>query len=273
MTATIAVVTMSSASTNLTRVAAQQGTAADLAPRAVRGDPDALFMLASMHDVGAGGLRKDPVEAARLLQRAADAGHVPSKVQLGRKYQTGAGVPQDAAKGRALFSAAAQSGSVEAQFHLALAWLDGLGGAKDPAEAQRWLVPAAKAGHQEAQLILGIMMQTGMGGQKNEFAARRLLRQAAAGPDTDLSQKADELATKIEQRLLGSSAFGPREAAVLFAISAGLAIMILGSDANSGGGVDFGAQLEKKRQRDVQRHINCLMVNGWWDGTVCHAGK
>jgi hypothetical protein len=273
LTTTI-VVTMFASTTNLTGMWAQQhATVPDLTARAARGDADALFMLAAMHDVGSGGVQKNPVEAARLFQRAADAGHVAAQVQLGRKYQTGAGVPQDPARALALFTAAAQSGSVEAQFQLALASLDGLGVAKDPATAQRWLAAAAKGGHQEAQLILGIMMQVGTGGQKNEFAARRLLRQAAAGPDSDISRKAEELATTIERRLLDSSAFRPEEAAVLFAISAGLAILILGSDANAPGGYDFGQELEKKRQRDVQRHISCLMVNGWWDGTVCHPGK
>jgi hypothetical protein len=274
LTTTIVVVTMSAPTANLSRVLAQQQTtAADLSARAARGDPDALFMLAAMHDVGSGGVQKSSAEAARLFQRAADAGHAPSKVQLGRKYQTGAGVPQDPAKALALFTAAAQTGSVEAQFHLALASLDGLGVAKDPVTAQRWLAAAAKGGHQEAQLILGIMLQAGTGGQKNEFAARRLLRQAAAGPDSDVSRQADELATKIERRLLDSSAFGPGEAAILFAISAGLAILILGSDANSPGAYDPWQQIERKRQRDIQRHINCLMVNGSWDGTVCHPGK
>lgn len=230
--AIILVVTMASAS--MAPLMAGQGQSFDVTAMAERGDPDALFALAVMYELGSG-FKKNPVEAARLFQRAADGGHLPSKVQLGLMYQTGTGVPRDASRALALFDAAAQGGDAEGQFRLAIASVYGLGVVKDPVSARRWLAAAANGGHQEAQLMLGIMMQAGTGGAKNEFSARRWLRQAASGSDAEMKRKAHELATKIEERILFSGAFRPAEAAVIAAISAGLLLMILGG---SGSGVE-----------------------------------
>ena len=232
------VLIVSMASTSIAPpAAAGQGQPIDVSAMAERGDPDALFALAVMHELGSG-FKKNPAEAARLYQRAADTGHLPSKVQLGLMYQTGTGVPRDLSKALAFFDAAAQGGDVEGQFRLAIASVYGVGVAKDPVTARRWLAAAANGGHQEAQLMLGIMMQAGTGGAKNEFSARRWLRQAASGRDAEIKRKAGDLAAKIEERILFSGAFRPAEAAVIAAISAGLLLMILGGD---GGGARSGS--------------------------------
>ena len=73
------------------------GQPVDVTALAEKGDTDALFMLAVMHEVGTG-FSKNATEAARLFQRAADSGHLASKVQLGLMYQTGTGVSRDMAK-------------------------------------------------------------------------------------------------------------------------------------------------------------------------------
>ena len=54
------------------------------------GDPDAEYNLAHMYIVGAGGLSKDNITAARWLMLAAGKGHRPSQVLLGHMLFTGA---------------------------------------------------------------------------------------------------------------------------------------------------------------------------------------
>ncbi|MGE3177344.1 MAG: tetratricopeptide repeat protein [Vicinamibacterales bacterium] len=206
----------------------------DVTALAEKGDGDALFALAILHDLGQG-VPQNSSEAARLLQRAADGGHVASKVQLGLMFQTGTGVSRNPQRAVALFEEAARANDIEAQFRLGMASVYGLGVQQDAAAARRWFAPAAAGGHQEAQLMLGIMMQAGTGGQKNEFSGRRWLRQAAAGSDPAVSGRARDLVAKIDKRLLFSGAFRPEEAAVIAAISAGLAILILGGNGGEAG--------------------------------------
>jgi hypothetical protein len=54
------------------------------------GDPDAQYNLAHMYIVGAGGLSKDNITAARWLMLAAEKGHRPSQALLGHMLFTGA---------------------------------------------------------------------------------------------------------------------------------------------------------------------------------------
>ena len=64
------------------------------------GDPDAEYNLAHMYIVGAGGLSKDNITAARWLMLAAGKGHRPSQALLGHMLFTGAeGVPVQRGRG------------------------------------------------------------------------------------------------------------------------------------------------------------------------------
>jgi uncharacterized protein len=63
------------------------------------GDPDAQYNLAHMYIVGAGGLSKDNIVAARWLLLASDKGHRPSQALLGHMLFAGDGVPLQRARG------------------------------------------------------------------------------------------------------------------------------------------------------------------------------
>ena len=63
------------------------------------GNPDAEYDLAHMYLVGAGGLAKDNITAARWLGLAAAKGHRPSQALLGHLLFSGDGVPQQRARG------------------------------------------------------------------------------------------------------------------------------------------------------------------------------
>jgi uncharacterized protein len=62
-------------------------------------DPNAQYNLAHMYMIGAGGLAKDAVAAARWLALAAKAGHPPSQALLGHMLFVGNGVLDQRAKG------------------------------------------------------------------------------------------------------------------------------------------------------------------------------
>ena len=63
------------------------------------GDPDAQYNLAHMYIVGAGGLSKDNITAARWLMLAAGKGHRPSQTLLGHMLLTGEGVSMQRGRG------------------------------------------------------------------------------------------------------------------------------------------------------------------------------
>ncbi len=63
------------------------------------GNADAEYDLAHMYLVGAGGLAKDNITAARWLGLAAAKGHRPSQALLGHLLFVGDGIPQQRARG------------------------------------------------------------------------------------------------------------------------------------------------------------------------------
>ena len=69
------------------------------------GDPDAQYHLARLLLDGVGG-PKDPRQAARWLNLAADKGHPPAQAVLGHMLASGGGVPKQPARGLALLSLA-----------------------------------------------------------------------------------------------------------------------------------------------------------------------
>jgi TPR repeat protein len=87
---------------------------------------------------------KDPTEAMRLFTKTAEAGHVPSMLQLGLMYNSAEG------------------------------------GAADPAKAALWYKRAADLGNSTGMVNLGFMHQQGKGVERNEITAVSLYRKAAA---------------------------------------------------------------------------------------------
>ncbi len=207
---------------------------AGIVARAARNDPDALFALAIIKEVGRDA-PKDVAESLRLLERASALGHAPSKTQRGLLFQTGTHVPRDPARAHGLFREAAISGDAEGQFRLAMTLAYGLGAQADPAEARRWLTGAASQGHQEAQFALGVMLQQGIGGPKNDFAARRWLRAALAGDDATIVAETKPLVQKLDDRLLYSGMTAGQIAAAVAVVMTvfGAAAALLGGDSQA----------------------------------------
>lgn len=66
-----------------------------LRERAAKGDADAQFTLGKNYEAGRGGLKKDPSEAYRWYQKAADQGDPFAQASVALLYRFGKGVPQD----------------------------------------------------------------------------------------------------------------------------------------------------------------------------------
>jgi TPR repeat protein len=148
-------------------------------------EADRLFRLAQEHYYGQG-RRTDYVEAARLYERAANAGHPLAGGQLAVCYAIGIGVKKNEARARTLgretipaVRGAAEKGSAVAQDLLGSMHCHGLGVAKDHAEALHWYRKAADQGHASAQSNLGGMYAYGRGVAKDYAEAVRWFRVAA----------------------------------------------------------------------------------------------
>ena len=101
----------------------------------------AMVLLGQLYLYGAAGLTADPGKGAALLTR----------VLLGKMYQSGQGVPEDPASAARLFQKAADAGDATAAFELSKHLSRGLGVDQDNAKALDYLTAAATAGLPEAE--------------------------------------------------------------------------------------------------------------------------
>jgi TPR repeat protein len=153
-----------------------------------RGEPDALFYVASCYEGGAEGLPQNDPEAARLYKVAADLGNADAQNNLGHMYQRGYkvgrggglhGVVLDYKAAFHFYKLAADRGHAPALFNLAAVYEDGVGVAKDEREAARLFKLAADQGHSASQQALGRLLERGRGVIQDEREALRLYRLAA----------------------------------------------------------------------------------------------
>ena len=183
------------------------------------GDPDAQYELAAAYAAG-DGVSKDPAEAAKWYQKAAEQGDmrsqsalgdayakglgvelnyseavrwwrmaagqgdVKSQMSLGNAYAKGIGVRKDPASAMQMFSKAAEKGDAGAQFALGSAYADGNGTEKDDAQALRWWHKAAEQGHVGAEAALGDAYAEGRGAAQDYAEAAEWWRRAAGQGDT-----------------------------------------------------------------------------------------
>ena len=135
--------------------------------------PDAAYVKAVLD------LRKDsppdPAATRRLLERAADAGHVRAMLLLAGLHASGDhGLTRDPQAARTLAERAASSGNLRAQVLLATLLLDGETSAGDEERARTLLESAVRAGDVEAALILGNLHASGAFADSSWDKARAL---------------------------------------------------------------------------------------------------
>ena len=154
----------------------------DLQPledKAKAGNPEAQTLLALAYHAGAM-LKKDDVEAARLLHLAADHGYPAAQESLGIFAEMGIGLDHSSpAEALNWYKRAAAQGSVDAATDIALLYANGKGVARNPEEAVQWFRRAAEGGDASAQYNLALMYMRGEGVQRDYKEAIRWLNAAA----------------------------------------------------------------------------------------------
>ena len=124
-------------------------------------------------------LKRDPVQAAELLSRAAALGHPDAQYYLAMLYGSGDGVAQDDTAAFNWMLAAAGQEYVEAQYELSRIYSRGIGTELNTPEALRWLERAASNNHVKAQYFLAAAYESGNGVDQNMKQAIDWYRRAA----------------------------------------------------------------------------------------------
>lgn len=144
-----------------------QETAAAWATRsAAQQFPPGQLLLGNLYKEGQG-VRKDTVQALKLMQQAADSGLPEALYELGIAHQQGMGGEAGAARAVQYLTQAANQGHLPA--HLALAAL--FETENQPDKALAWLVQAARKGSAKAQFRLGDHYAKGRNGAADNSEA------------------------------------------------------------------------------------------------------
>jgi len=111
----------------------------------------AQFYLGKLYETGGGGLAKNPVEARRWTERAAQGGDPKAMHNLALYYFEGEGGPKNATMAATWFRRAAELGLQDSQYNLARLHEQGYGVAQSPADAYKWYLIAASNGDADAR--------------------------------------------------------------------------------------------------------------------------
>ena len=111
----------------------------------------AQFYLAKLYENGEGGLRKDPAEARRWTERAAQGGDRKAMHNLGLYFFEGQGGSKNTTTAAQWFRKAADLGLSDSQYNLGRLYEEGYGVSQNAAEAYKWYLIAARAGDTEAK--------------------------------------------------------------------------------------------------------------------------
>ncbi len=131
--------------------AGQAGGLADLTKLADGGYAPAEFYLAEAYQDGKAGLAKDPTQARRWLEKAAEGGDRTAMHNLALDEHQGIGGPRNAPAAAEWFRRAAELGLLDSQFNLAALYEHGDGVSVNAAEAYKWYLIAGRAGDAESR--------------------------------------------------------------------------------------------------------------------------
>ncbi|HEX5867016.1 MAG TPA: tetratricopeptide repeat protein, partial [Beijerinckiaceae bacterium] len=172
------------------------GLPATLRQAALAGEPSAAYEVAT-RSIDGRGIPRDLALAARLLERAAQAGLVPAQARLGNLYEKGLGVPRDLTVARTWYERAGTGGNARAMHNLAVLFAEGVDGKPDFVSAQRWFLEAAETGLRDSQFNLGVLLARGLGATLSLPESYKWFALAAAQGDDEAAKKRDEIATRL----------------------------------------------------------------------------
>ena len=141
-----------------------------------KGSTSAMVELGVMLGTG-NGIAKDPAEARKLFERAAEAGNARGVTNLAG---LSGNAPSEPVRARAQLARAAEANSAEAQYQLGLMTAEGIGGPKDDLAARGLFEKAAAQGHAAAMERMGAFAESGRGGPQDSTAAKSYYEKAAA---------------------------------------------------------------------------------------------
>jgi TPR repeat protein len=157
------------------------------------------------------GVKKDPAQALKLMQQAADGGLPDALHELGMAHQQGIGTEASPARAVQFLTQAANLGHIPA--HLALAAQ--FEAENQPEKARPWLLQAARKGSARAQYLLGDSYARGRGGTADNkeayvwYSLALLNGESRAKPEIDrqaallTSAQLDEAQVRIQSGLNG----------------------------------------------------------------------
>ena len=143
--------------------------------------PPAIYRLATFHEHGLGGLKKNKAKAINLYRQGAELGHAVCMYNLSVTLDTMDDQPKLKAEVLSWLLRSASAGLVEAEYQIGLRYQQGKGVQQDLVASAAWFDRAARNDHAQAQLQLGGMYEKGQGVKRDLGAARHLYELSAKG--------------------------------------------------------------------------------------------
>jgi localization factor PodJL len=168
---------------------------------AANGNPAAEYEIAVRYAEGRG-ITQNLEEAARWLERAANAGFAPAQFRLGSLYDKGGGLKKNRVAAQRLYAAAAEKGHAKAMHNLAVLYAEGFDGKPNYRLAAQWFRKAADYGITDSQYNLAILYIRGVGVEQNLAESYKWLTLAANQGDQEAEKKRDEVAERLDQETL-----------------------------------------------------------------------
>jgi hypothetical protein len=155
------------------------------------------------------GVRPDPFEGARWLQRAAERGAPGAMFNVGVMYERGMVLEKDPAKALDWYHRASAAGVPMATHNLALMYREGVGVAPDHQRAHELLLVAARHGMGASMYALGAMHEAGSHGLAKDSVqavvwyamALEFQRAHPATQNSDLAQRAEHKVADLQRVL------------------------------------------------------------------------
>jgi len=171
---------------------------------ALKGDAAAAYEIGVRFAEGKG-VAANFDEAAKWLDRAAQADAVPAIFRLGTLYEKGLGVKKDVDIARRYYMRAAERGNAKAMHNLAVLDADGGGKGANYKSAAQWFRKAADRGVADSQYNLAILYARGIGVEQNLAESFKWFSLAAAQGDVDAGHKRDDVAKRLDAQSLAAA--------------------------------------------------------------------
>jgi localization factor PodJL len=171
---------------------------------ALKGDATAAYEIGVRYAEGKG-VPQNLDEAAKWMDRAAQAGIIPATFRLGTFYEKGLGVKKDTDLARRYYTQAAERGNAKAMHNLAVLDADGGGKGANYKSASQWFRKAADRGVADSQFNLGILYARGIGVEQNLAESFKWFSLAAAQGDADAAGKRDDIAKRLDAQSLAAA--------------------------------------------------------------------